>query len=127
MASFVLQANLLPAQLMDEQTVCTPLGRLRCPSSVTAVASNGPFQVLAGPEQLTLKADAHGAGSVSGREFLGQVWLYRIQLGTLTLKLRQPLANALKLHQRCLVGIDPTAELLLYPQRLPLVLAEAAG
>jgi len=110
-ASFVLQANLLPAQPVDEQTVSTPLGRLRCRSGATAVAANESLQVLVGPEQLLLKADDQGPGSVGGREFLGQVWLYRIQLGNLTLKLRQPLGNALRLHQRCLVGIDPTAKL----------------
>ena len=121
-ASFVLQANLLPAERLDEQTVDTPLGMLRCPSGTPAIDPNAPLQVLLRPEQLQLKADAQGAGSVSCREFLGQVWLYRIQMDRFILKLRQPLGNALALHQRCVVTIDPAAELLLYPQRLPLVL-----
>ncbi|CZB21746.1 Ferric iron ABC transporter, ATP-binding protein [Candidatus Synechococcus spongiarum] len=120
-ASFVLQANLLPAQRMDEQTVSTPLGMLRCPSGATAVDPNTPLQVLLRPEQLKLQADVKGPGSVVCREFLGRVWLYRIQLNQLTLKLRRPLNNALTLHQRCVVSIDPAAELLLYPQRLPLI------
>ena len=121
-ASFVLQANLLPAQRVDEQTVSTPLGMLRCRPSGTAIDPIAPLQVLVRPEQLQLQADAQGPASVSCREFLGRTWLYRIQLDHLTLKLRQPLSNALTLHQRCVVGIDPAAELLLYPQRLPLVL-----
>ena len=118
-ASFVLQANLLPAQQVDEQTVSTPLGLLRCPSGAT-IDPNPDLQVLLRPEQLQLKADHQGAGSITCREFLGQVWLYRIQLDNLTLKLRQPLSNMLTLHQRCVVSIGPAAELLLYPQRLPL-------
>ena len=121
-ASFVLQANLLPAQRVDEQTVSTSLGLLRCPSGATAIDPDAPLQVLLRPEQLQLQADAQGSGSVSCREFLGQVWLYRIQLNHLTLKLRQPLNNTLDLHERCVVSIDPAARLLLYPQRLPLVL-----
>ena len=122
-ASFVLQANLLPAQRLDKQTVSTPLGLLRCRSNATAIAPHDPLQVLLRPEQLQLKAESCGAGSVRCREFLGQAWLYRISMGGLTLKLRQPLSNPLALHQRCGVSIDPGAELLLYPQRIPLVLA----
>ena len=119
-ASFVLQANLLPARRLDERTVDTPLGLLGCPSGAGAIDPDAPLQVLLRPEQLQLQADAQGPGTVVCREFLGQVWLYRIQLNHLTLKLRQPLNNALALHQRCMVTIDPAAELLLYPQRLPL-------
>ena len=122
-ASFVLQANLLSAQRVDAQTVSTPMGTLRCLSSTAVIDPNTPLQVLLRPEQLQLKADNAGLGSVNCREFLGQVWLYRIQMDNFTLKLRQPLSNALPLHQRCVVSIDPAAELLLYPQRLPLVLA----
>ena len=120
-ASFVLQANLLPARRVDEQTVNTPLGPLRCLSNAAAVAPHEPLQVLLRPEQLQLKADSQGPGNVDCREFLGQVWLYRIRMGKLTLKLRQPLSNTLALHQRCVVSIDPVAELLLYPQRIPLL------
>ncbi|KKZ13744.1 MAG: sugar ABC transporter [Candidatus Synechococcus spongiarum 15L] len=120
-ASFVLQANLLPARRVDEQTVNTPLGLLRCLSNAAAVAPHEPLQVLLRPEQLQLKADSQGPGNVDCREFLGQVWLYRIRMGKLTLKLRQPLINTLALHQRCVVSIDPVAELLLYPQRIPLI------
>lgn len=120
-AGFVLQANLLPAQRVDEQTVRTPLGTLRCSSGAAAIDPNTPLQVLLRPEQLQLKADDQGAGSITCREFLGQVWLYRIQLDNFILKLRQPLSNTLTLHHRCVVTIDPAAELLLYPQQLPLV------
>lgn len=119
-ASFVLQANLLPARQVDGQTVNTPLGLLRCPSGATAIDPNAGLQVLLRPEQLQLKADDQGVGSITCREFLGQAWLYRIQLDNFTLKLRQPLSNTLTLHQRCVVTIDPAAELLLYPQQLPL-------
>ena len=120
-ASFVLQANLLPARQVDEQTVNTPLGLLRCPLGTTAIDPNAELQVLLRPEQLQLKADDQGAGSITCREFLGQVWLYRIQLDNFSLKLRQPLTNTLTLHERCVVTIDPATELLLYPQQLPLV------
>ncbi len=120
-ASFVLQANLLPAQRLDRQTVSTPLGRLGCLSDRTSIATDTPLQVLLRPEQLQLKAHAQGHGRVSCREFLGQAWLYRIQLGGLTIKLRQPLSNVLTINQPCVVTIDPATVPLLYPQRIPLV------
>ena len=131
-ARFVLQGNLLAARRLGPRQVATALGKLCCRPgadgnpATSSITSTTPLQVLVRPEQFRLRADDNGEASVCAREFLGKGWLYQIQLQQLRLRLWQPLEQALALNQRCSVVLDPDAQLLLYPQRLPLVSEHSA-
>ena len=130
-ARFVLQGNLLEARRLGPRHVATVLGELCCRpgagGNTDSIDITTPLQVLVRPEQLRLRPDASGEASVYAREFLGKGWLYQIQLQQLRLRLWQPLEQALALNQRCSVALDPEAQLLLYPQRLPLVSKRGAS
>ena len=124
-AAFVLQANLLPARAEGCQRVITPLGSFVSPEPFQNNSAE-PLQVLVRPQQLRLVASPAGPAHVVAREFLGEQWLYRLDLNGLPLKLRQPLSKELTLNQRCRVAVDPAARCLLYPQQASLALEASA-
>jgi iron(III) transport system ATP-binding protein len=128
---FVLQSNLLPAEGKDGALV-TALGRFAITASGKAMAAvpatSEPLSVLVAPEGLTLEPLANGEPAepgveawVMGREFLGREWLYQVQCGEQTLRLRLPLDQDHSRGQRCRLRLRPSQPALLYPGPVPLV------
>ena len=65
-------------------------------------------------------ADADAQASVLGREFLGDLWEYRIRLGDLLLRARCPLEQNYLPQARCRVALKDNASVKLLPQRIDL-------
>jgi iron(III) transport system ATP-binding protein len=116
---FVLQGNLLPAQL-DAGRVLTALGALQpMPGEVLPPAPEAgePLELLVSPEAVALSPDADGEAWVLGREFLGREWLVQVQSGSERLRLRLPLQQAVQRGLRCRLSLRPGSEALLFPSR----------
>jgi iron(III) transport system ATP-binding protein len=116
---FVLQGNLLPAQL-DAGRVLTALGALQpMPGEVLPPAPEAgePLELLVSPEAVALSPDADGEAWVLGREFLGREWLVQVQSGRERLRLRLPLQQAVQRGLRCRLSLRPGSEALLFPSR----------
>ena len=132
---FVLQANLLPARwegawLRTALGAFAPLVPLApgLPVGSGAPSAGGAEaapEVFLRPTDLRLEAAGGAAGleraaRVVGREFLGQEWLYQVQLDDHRLWVRQPLATVIGRGESCRLGLRPGVEPLLFPGGLPL-------
>ena len=125
---FVLQANLLPARWQEDRLL-TCLGDFAIaqglpeplqPEPAPPVPADQPPEVLVSPASIDLEASADGPGRVLGREFLGQEWLYRVELEGVALRLRQPLPVDLPRGMACRLSLREGAAATLFPggQRL---------
>ncbi|MEX0589331.1 MAG: ABC transporter ATP-binding protein [Cyanobium sp.] len=124
---FVLQGNLLPAQILGEQ-ISTPIGNLvHITPNSTIPDPAAPLEVLVSPEAIALTPDPDGEAWVQGREFLGREWLYQVQLGELKLRLRLPLEAEYGRGQRCRLSLRSEADGVLFPSRQALVALQVAA
>ncbi|MFN5118964.1 MAG: ABC transporter ATP-binding protein [Cyanobacteriota bacterium] len=125
---FVLQANLLPARWQDD-LLLTCLGAFAIahdlpepplPEPAPPASDSQEPEVLVSPASIDLEASADGPGRVLGREFLGQEWLYRVELDGVALRLRQPLPVDLPRGMACRLSLREGAAATLFPggQRL---------
>ncbi|MEY3462392.1 MAG: Fe(3+) ions import ATP-binding protein FbpC [Cyanobacteriota bacterium] len=122
---FVLQANLLPGQLLAGR-VRTPLGDLlpRAGESLPAPQSEGgALELLVSPEAVGLTPDPDGDAWVLGREFLGREWLVQVQGSHGRLRLRLPLEQVVERGLRCRLHLHAGREALLFPGGQPLRVA----
>ncbi len=133
---FVLQANLLPAHWQGER-LQTALGSFLPSESAEALSqpesSPEPPEVFLRPTDLLLEpADPAPAAPPSpagpgvavrvvGREFLGQEWLYQVQLDQGRLWVRQPLAAPIARGETARLQLRPQVEALLFPGSRPLI------
>ncbi len=116
---FVLQGNVLPAQL-EAGRVTTALGALQpLPGETLPAAPEAgePLELLVSPEAVLLTPHSEGEAWVLGREFLGQQWLVQVQCGGDRLRLRLPLAQDVQRGLRCRLSLRPGSEALLFPSR----------
>ena len=137
---FVLQANLLSVQREDSARWSCLLGSLQCAEhcaeAPTQSAPSGDFEssgfspaaddapiLLVDPAAIDLTLDPEGEACVMGREFLGREWLYRVEAGGQQLRLRLPLHHDHRRGARCRLALRPGEIVLLFPERIPLVLA----
>jgi iron(III) transport system ATP-binding protein len=108
-ARFVLQANRITMgdlQQLADAGACY---------GVDSLAADSSCQVLLPQNCLNLQADDKGIAEVISREFLGNQWLYQVQLQQLQLRLKLPLACELPLGSRCRVSLKPGCSPLLFP------------
>ena len=82
--------------------------------------SSAAWQALLDPTESPAGGTAARPARVVGREFLGQEWLYQVQLEERRLWVRQPLATVVGRGDDCLLGLRPAVEPLLFPGGLPL-------
>jgi iron(III) transport system ATP-binding protein len=114
-ASFVLQANVLP------------LGRLQAlPDAgmalgVAGLEADPGRAVLLRQEALVLHPDREGPAKVVSREFLGYQWLYQLDLHGDLLRLRVPLEQDLAPGDKCRLSLRTEER----PQLLPLPVSVA--
>ncbi|WP_320676715.1 ABC transporter ATP-binding protein [Prochlorococcus sp. MIT 1300] len=114
---FVLQRNVLPVDVSHDQ-LNTPLGPI--PSSQNNIHVT---ELMIDEMSIQITHDPEGEGLVQGREFLGSYWLLRVELGSYTLRIRQPLDNPLKVGDRCLVNFKEGQNGILFPGSVPCLLA----
>ncbi|MEY3758481.1 MAG: Fe(3+) ions import ATP-binding protein FbpC [Cyanobacteriota bacterium] len=128
---FVLQANRLPATCQGSQLL-TPFGVMQAapqpshgcsswgesaPSTQGAAASQAAAnqEAMVMSDAIHLDADPCGDARVVGREFLGQGWLLQVECHGQELRVRVPLANPLRIDQRCRARLVPGALAQVFP------------
>ena len=119
---FVLQGNLLPVHADRQGHLVCPLGRFPIPGGVDR-ADLEDASVLIDPGAIHLIPDPSAEACVMGREFLGREWLYRVEVGSRQLRLRLPLHSDHRRGTRCRLVLRPGESVVLYPQRVPIVVA----
>ena len=122
---FVLQANLLTAR-WEGARLQTALGAFALLDPLPSGGAGAAPEVFLRPTDLRLEAAGGGAAPgrearVVGREFLGQEWLYQVQVNDQRLWVRQPLATVIGRGESCRLGLRPGVEPLLFPGGLPLM------
>ncbi|NCV92496.1 MAG: ABC transporter ATP-binding protein [Synechococcaceae bacterium WB7_3xG_012] len=117
---FVLQGNLLPAQLQDGLCL-TPLGVLEPTEAGAAASSSSDLEVLVSQQAIALVPDDDAEAWVVGREFLGREWLYQVQLDDRRLRLRLPLELDYSRGQRCQLHLRAGEQGRLYPSGAALI------
>ena len=86
--SFVLQRNVIPAQSTRPDQWSCPLGDLsqqhiRMGASPTTQEN---YCVLVESKDIEIDADDRGDASIVGREFLGDLWEYRVRMGEMVVR-----------------------------------------
>ena len=114
---FVLQGHLVP---LDGPMHCL-IGALEGDSPLPG-SEPGPDErlLLVDPALIRLQPDPQGEATVMGREFLGQVWQYRVQQGPCDLRVNAALALDVPRGTRCRLAFQAGAEVILFPQRIRL-------
>lgn len=125
---FVLQANLLPVDATDADTMVTACGPVHRaapaaeaaqgagPRSTTASSPDAePWQLMVASDGLELLQDPQGPGEVVARECQGRSWLVQVRLGALVVRVLAPLDHPWQPGDRCRVRFASEAELRLYP------------
>ena len=120
--SFVLQSNVIPVQPPRQGELSCALGSFRNRAQLEVLQQDWPDEscVLVDPQAIGLVAEPGAQASVLGREFLGDLWEYRIRLGDLLLRARCPLEQDYLPHARCRVALKDDASVKLLPQRIDL-------
>jgi iron(III) transport system ATP-binding protein len=117
---FVLQGNLLPAQVQAGQCE-TPIGVLDPVDQAATVGPASASEVLVSQQAIELVPDDDAEAWVVGREFLGREWLYQVQLNDLRLRLRLPLDLNYSRGQRCHLRLRSGEPARLYPSGTALI------
>ena len=120
--SFVLQRNLIP--VLREQTsssICLiglkeRIQRMML-SDQTSCESDDVC-ALVEPEGIDVIPDSDGNAYVLGREFLGDLWEYRIKAGDLLLRSKCPIKQDHQPQTRCKIALRDDAEVTLLPHKL---------
>ena len=86
--SFVLQRNVIPAQSTRPDQWSCPLGDLsqqHIRMAATAITEQ-ECCVLVESKDIEIDADDRGDASIIGREFLGDLWEYRVRMGEMVVR-----------------------------------------
>ena len=120
--SFVLQNNVIPVWTSSEGELSCPLGSLKNRTSSGAYQQNLPSEacVLVEPEAIGVVSDPKAEASVLGREFLGDLWEYRINFAGMILRARCSIEQDFMPNERCRVALKKGASVTLLPQRINL-------
>ena len=120
--AFVLQNNVIPVWSSSEGELSCPLGRFKNCVDPRALIRDWPGEacVLVEPEAIGVVSDPGAEASVLGREFLGDLWEYRIDLAGLILRARCSLEQDFTPNERCRVALKDGASVTLLPQRINL-------
>jgi iron(III) transport system ATP-binding protein len=120
--SFVLQNNVIPVWTSSEGELSCPLGSLKNRTSSGAYQQNLPSEacVLVEPEAIGVVSDPKAEASVLGREFLGDLWEYRIDFAGMILRARCSIEQDFMPNERCRVALKKGASVTLLPQRINL-------
>ena len=119
--SFVLQRNLIPV-LRDETSSSICLIGLkeriqRMMLSDQTSCESDDVCALVEPEGIDVIPDSDGNAYVLGREFLGDLWEYRIKAGDLLLRSKCPITQDHPPQTRCKIALRDAAEVTLLPHK----------
>ncbi len=101
--SFVLQRNVIPAQSIQPDQWSCPLGDLSDQDirMGATTASENNCCVLVESKDIEIVADDGGHASIVGREFLGDLWEYRVRMGELIIRATCPVERDYPPHMPC--------------------------
>ena len=121
--SFVLQNNVIPVWPSSEGELSCPLGRFKNRIGSSAHEQSWPSEacVLVEPDAIGIVSDPRAEASVLGREFLGDLWEYRIEFSGMILRVRCPIEQDLMANERCRIALKRGASVTLLPQRINLI------
>ncbi|HGY5554775.1 MAG TPA: ABC transporter ATP-binding protein [Prochlorococcus sp.] len=112
---FVLQGNLLPLDRGGEYWH-TPVGPISRPIEPGAAKAT---ELMVDAQALQIKQDPYGEARIQGREFFGNHWLLRVELGNHLLRVRQPLELPVNTGDRCFVAFRAGQKGILFPGAIP--------
>ena len=120
--SFVLQNNVIPVWPSSEGGLSCLLGRFKNRQASCMNEQSWPSEacVLVEPEAIGVISDPGAEASVLGREFLGDLWEYRIDFAGLILRARCSIDQDFMPNERCQVALKDGATVTLLPQGINL-------
>ena len=120
--AFVLQSNVIPVWPSREGELSCLLGRFKNSIDSKILHLDCPEEacVLVEPDAIGVVPDPGAEASVLGREFLGDLWEYRISLEGLILRARCSLDQDYLPNIRCRLALKEGASVTLLPQRVSL-------
>jgi len=109
--SFVLQRNVIPAQSIRPDHWSCPLGDLSDQDIRMGLrtASEDNCCVLVESKDIEIVADDGGHASIVGREFLGELWEYRVRMGELIVRATCPVERDYPPHMPCKLKVKSGA------------------
>jgi iron(III) transport system ATP-binding protein len=121
--SFVLQRNLIPVLSQGNSLNSCLLGlqeriERMVLSDLTSSTASDDICALVEPEGIDVIPDHQGEACVLGREFLGDLWEYRIRAGDLLLRAKCPIDQDHPPQTRCRVVLRDVADVTVLPHRL---------
>ena len=117
--SFVLQNNVIPVWTCSEGGLASPLGRFENCIETSTLPQHWPEEscILVDPESIEVVPDLSAEANVLSREFLGDLWEYRINLDGLIVRARCSLDQDYLPNERCRIALKQSASVTLLPQR----------
>ncbi len=115
---FVLQQNILPIDISGASFI-SPIGPITDPTSIQAKFAT---QIMFDEQSVDLKYDLNGPAIIQGREFLGNHWILKVELGRHNLRVSLPLENSLSIGDRCSISFKAGERGMLFPGSIPCLL-----
>ena len=121
--SFVLQNNVIPVWPSNDGELYCSLGKLSNPFNTSSQEHTWPSEacVLVEPEDIGVVSDPRAEASVLGREFLGDLWEYRIDFAGMILRARCSIEHDFMPNERCRIVLKKGASLVFLPQSINLI------
>ena len=119
--SFVLQRNLIPVLRQETSPSSCLLGlkeriqRMMLTDQISCASLD--VCALVEPEGIDVIPDSQGNAYVLGREFLGDLWEYRIRAGDLFLRSKCPIEQDHPPQTRCKIVLRDSADVTLLPHQ----------
>ena len=109
--SFVLQRNVIPARSTQPDEWSCPLGDLSKQDirMGSTIASEDHCCVLVESKDIEIVVDDGGQASILGREFLGDLWEYRVRMGDLIVRATCPVERDYPPHMPCNIKVKSGA------------------
>ena len=110
-SSFILGNNILKVDL-DNKYISFCSGKFKIINSFKSI----DFKYISiSPKSLNLEKSNDGEGTILSKEFLGEFFIYKVQLGQETLRIRTKTNNIIFIGDKCRINLLDNSEYFLYP------------
>ena len=110
-SSFILGNNILKINI-DNDKIYSSLGDFIIDNSNSA---KGVKYLSISPKSISIEENRDGKGYITSREFLGEYFIYQIELGNDKFRVRTNLDNYINIGDRCNVSLIKNSLFFLYP------------